>query len=273
MGAWRMEADKVRLRLFGGFALEVPSSGEPPSLPKRAAEAVLAVLAVCGVLGCTRARLVGLLWPESDDAHARHNLRNAVHGIRKALGHDAVLSQGDLLRLNAAKVASDVSEFSDAWRDGRLAEAVSMYRGPLLDGVQPSRAMAFERWVEDERNRLFRDCLEAVKRLAKGAEQKGRWDGAADWWARAVAMDRHNSRLVVRRMIALARAGDRVNALAEAEAHCEQLMSELQLEPDPAFLEEVDRVRTGEVGPVGYFTPAPLRRAPDLDPNPGPEKG
>lgn len=263
-----MHADMVRLRLLGGFALEAPSSDESPCLPKRSAEAVLAVLAICGDLGCTRARLVGLLWPESDDAHARHNLRDALHGIRSVLGHDTVLGQGDTLRLNSATVGSDVKDFAEALAGGRLAEAVALYRGPLLHGVQPSRALEFERWVEDERGRLFRDCLEAVKRLAKTAEQEGRWDGAAGWWARAVAMDRLNSRLVVRRMVAMARAGDRVNALVEAEAHVVQLKAELELEPDPAFLEELERVRRGHIGPAGYFTPAPMRRTRDPDPNP-----
>jgi hypothetical protein len=46
-----------RLRVLGGFALDGPPGGAT-ALSKRRAEAVLAVLAVSGDLGCTRERLL-----------------------------------------------------------------------------------------------------------------------------------------------------------------------------------------------------------------------
>lgn len=251
-----------RIRLFGGFALERSAEDLVSSLPQRRPQAVAAILAVCGDLGCTRERLLGLLWPESDEARARHNLRDALYSLRRALGHDAVLSPGDTLRLDAAVVGSDVREFADALTAARLADAVDLYRGPLLDGFHIDGSAAFERWVDDERARLFRERQQAVKRLAKKAEHEARWDAAADWWDRAIAADRYNSRLVVRRMVALTRAGDRANAIQEGEAHVRLLMEELELESDAAFLEELDRIRSGELGAAHFFTPAPFR--PDL---------
>ena len=74
-----------RLRVLGGFALEGPSGAAPPTRPQRRGDAVLAVLAVCGDLGCTRERLVALLWPESDEARAQQGLRDALYAIRRAL--------------------------------------------------------------------------------------------------------------------------------------------------------------------------------------------
>ena len=64
-----------------------------------------------------------------------------------------------------------------------------------------------------------------------------------------------NSRLVVRRIVALTRAGDRANAVLEAEQHCRELRSELDLEPDPALLDELERIRGGAVGPAQFFAP------------------
>ena len=222
-----------RLRLLGGFALEGPSGAATDQLAQRRGEAVLAVLAVCGGLGCTRERLIALLWSESDEAHARHNLRDALHAARRALGLDTVRTLGDTLRLDPTAVTSDVMEFAEALTAGRLDEAVASYRGPLLDGFHVSGAPQFERWVDDERARLLRECLEAIKRLAKKAEHEGRWDGAAEWWARAAELDRYNTRFVVRRIVALARGGDRANAINEGEAHCDLLKSDLELDPDP----------------------------------------
>ena len=213
-----MAGQTYRIRLFGGFALE-RSDGEVVSLPQRRADAILAILAVSGDMGASRERLLGLLWPESDASRARRSLRDALYAIRTTAGADALLSPADTLRLDPGVVSSDVGAFAAALGAARLAEAVDLYRGPLLDGFHLDGSAAFERWLDDERERLFRDYQLALKRLAKKAEHEDRWDAAADWWGRAVAADRFNTRLVVRRMVALARAGDRANAVQEAEAH------------------------------------------------------
>ena len=257
----------IRIRLLGGFSIEGPPGVPTPRLPQRRAGAALAVLAVCGDLGCTRERLIALLWPETDESSARHNLRDALHAIRRALGSNAVSSMADVVSLELAALTSDVQQFSAALNAGRLSEAVAAYRGPLLDGVHIDGAPEFERWVDDERARLHRECIEAVKRLAKAAEIEGRWDAASEWWARAVALDRYNTRFVVRRMVALARAGDRANAIIEGEAHCRLLKADLDLEPDEAFHEELRRIRNLGLGAAGFFTPAfPRPNPPETEP-------
>lgn len=224
-------------------------------LPEGRAEGLLALLAVAGDLGCRRDRIVALLWSERDAAHARHNLRDILHEIRAVLGADAVPGSGNVLLLHPAHIESDVQEFGTALATGRLADAVAVYRGPFLDGFHLREAPEFERWVDDERGRLCHDCLGAAKRLAKEAENERLWDAAAEWWARAITLDRYNTQLVVRRMVALARRGDPVNAIKEGETHCRLLKSDLDLEPDPSFLEELQRIRSGQVGPACYFTP------------------
>jgi DNA-binding SARP family transcriptional activator len=206
-------------------------------------------------MGCTRDRMIAFFWPESDKAHGRHNLRDAVYSLRSTLSRDAVIGQGDVLRLNPTIIAADVAEFNRALSAGRLADAADMYTGPLLDGFHIDAVPEWERWIEGERTRLLQDCLGAFKRLAKKAENQERWDEAARWWGRAVALDSFNSRLVVRRIMALGRRGDRANAIQEGEAHIRLLRSELDLDPDPSFLEELERIRQGDLGPVRFFTP------------------
>jgi DNA-binding SARP family transcriptional activator len=218
------------------------------------------VLAVSDDLGCSRDRLIAYFWPESPEFKARHNLRDALYALRQTLGSEAVLNAGDSLRMNPAVLHSDVQAFGKALREGRLAEAVGLHRGPFLDGFHLDGAHAFEQWVESERTRLAQDRQQALKQLAKKAEVAERWDEAAEWWGRAVAGDRFNSRLVVRRMVALTRAGDRANAVIEGEEHCRELTAELGLDPDPALLEELARIRDGEVGPPQFFTPPPRSR-------------
>ena len=237
----------VGLRVLGGFALDERSGGPAPALPKRRAQAALAVLAVCGDLGCTRERLLALLWPESDEASARHGLRDALHAIRRALGPEAVPSSGSHLRLDSSVVRSDAGSFTEALGSGRLADAVGVYGGPLLDGFHVDDAPEFERWLDGERTRLAREYGEALKQLATAAERAEAWGEAADWWARGVEHDPVNSYLVLQQARVLATIGDRANAIQVVEGHARRLREEFDLEPDREILATIERIRRGEL--------------------------
>jgi DNA-binding SARP family transcriptional activator len=236
-----------RLRLLGGFALEGPAGASAFPVPQRRAEAVMAVLALCGDLGCSRERLIALLWPESDDARSRSALRSTIHTIRHALGPGAVLSAGELLRLDASVVNSDVESFARARGSNRQGDAVRSYGGPLLEGFHLDGAPDFERWLDGERTRLARQYAEALERLATAAEGAGAWGEAASWWAHAEEHDPLNSRFALRHARALVAAGDRANAIVSAEVHVRRLREELDLEPDREVLQEIEGIRRGEV--------------------------
>jgi serine/threonine-protein kinase len=236
-----------RLRMLGGFALDGPSGAAAPASLKRRAEAVLAVLAASGELGCSRERLLALLWPESDEAGARKGLRDALHAIRRALGAGALASGGRLLRLDPAVISSDVQSFTQALASDRSADAVRLYGGPLLDGFHVDQAVEFERWLDGERVRLAREYGELVKRLAVAAESAGAWDEAVGWWARAVEHDPVNSLLVLQQARVLATIGDRANAIKVVEGHARRLREEFDLEPDRETLATIERIRRGEL--------------------------
>ena len=237
-----------RLRVLGGFALEGPSETATFPVPQRQAEAVLAVLAVCGDLGCSRERLMALLWPESDEARSRRALRSTLHLLRRALGSDAVLSAGELLRLDASVVNSDVESFARALGSDRQADAVRSYGGPLLEGFHLDGAPDFERWLDGERTRLAREYAEALERLATAAERAGAWGEAASWWAHAEEHDPLNSRFALQHARALVAVGDRANAVKVAEVHVRRLREELDMEPDREVLAEIEGIRRGDVG-------------------------
>jgi TolB-like protein/DNA-binding SARP family transcriptional activator/Flp pilus assembly protein TadD len=224
------------------------------------------VLAVCGDLGCTRERLVALLWPESDESRAQQGLRDALYAIRRALGPDAVLSGSRLLRLDPAVVVSDVDTLAQALSSGRHAEAVGVYAGPLLDGFHVDDATEFERWLDDERTRLARQCAEALEHLATEAERAGAWHEAVGWWGRAVEHDPVNSHFVLQHARAMTAIGDRANALKAADAHARRLREELDLEPDGDFLASIERIRRGETparpGLLPRPTPGPAEDMP-----------
>ena len=76
---------ELEILLFG--SLEVRVEGKVVSrLPSRRAAWLLALLAIRNGRPIERNNLAGLLWPDSSDAAALHNLRQTLAGLRRALG-------------------------------------------------------------------------------------------------------------------------------------------------------------------------------------------
>src|SRR3982750_998351 len=70
--------------------------------PKRVA--LLVYLAVESRNGpVSRDRLLALFWPESDSAHARNTLSQALHHLRQSLDADVIVAEG----ANAVRVRAD----------------------------------------------------------------------------------------------------------------------------------------------------------------------
>src|SRR5436190_10207124 len=88
---------RIELYLLGGVELRgVEREVADRVLAQAKLTALLALLALAPERRPQRRdRLVGLLWPELDQAHARTALRKAVHALRNALGADIVRSRGD----------------------------------------------------------------------------------------------------------------------------------------------------------------------------------
>ena len=62
------------LRLLGGLALEGPSGPVSGRVAQRRRLGLLALLGTAGEKGLSRDKLAGYLWPETDEANAKHLL-------------------------------------------------------------------------------------------------------------------------------------------------------------------------------------------------------
>ena len=96
----------------------------------------------------------------------------------------------DPLRLNPAVVEADVAEFARAIEAGNDARAVTLYRGPFLDGFFLAGAPEFEHWAEGTRTRLAAEHAQALRRLAVEARDLGRQTAEIDLWRRIVSDER-----------------------------------------------------------------------------------
>lgn len=235
----------LRLRLLGSVDLSGADGRDGATVlaqPKRVA--LLAYLAAATPRGFHRRdTLLPLLWPESDQAHARLALRQALHGIRSALGAGAVIGRGaEEISLDPA-AECDVVDFDRAISDGRLADALDLYRGELLRGFYVRDAPDFERWLEDERARRRAAATTAAADLADRCTERGAVGEGIRYLRGALRFAPLDERLVRRLIALLDRMGDRAAALAVYDDFHARLAAELEVEPSPETLALIAAVR------------------------------
>jgi len=256
------------LRLLGIPGLEGLSGPVPGrTIPGRRL-AILALLGAGGTAGLSRDKLIGLLWPDRPGPDARHSLSDVVYRLRRDLGEVVLTSDGEMLRLDRAVVSVDVDEFDVAIARGDFPAATDLYRGPFLDGFHlAGSCREFEGWVDHQRARFGLEYERILESLAERSEADGHDILAIESWRQLSRNDPANSRVVLRLMRALARAGDSANAVQLAREHELYLRAELDLEPPTEVRELADRLRTAsgswspvagkEAGPANGPVPFP----------------
>ena len=205
--------------------------------------AILALLARAGERGISREKVIGYLWPDSDEERARRLLSQAVYMLRRDLGSEEAIVGTRDLRLGTDVLTSDVAEFEHALAAHDFERAASLYGGPFLDGFYLPGAGEFERWVEDERRGLEHEGDTAIEKCAKAAEARGDHAVAVIWWRRMAARDPINARIAICLMRALAAAGDRSSAIRHAAIHQALVREELDLPADAAVVRLADELR------------------------------
>ncbi len=230
------EVPLVELRILGGLNLLGASGRElTPVLAQPKRVALLAYLAAATPRRLHRRdSLLALFWPELDQEHARAALRQALHGLRHALGDGVLVTRADEdIGIDAEQIRCDVLEFERAAESGHLADALDLYRGDLLEGFFIRGAPQFEQWLEDERARLKAVALRSATQLADRSETQGGLTEAAQWSRRALRIAPLDEPALRHLMKTLDRLGDRAGALEAYETFAKRLTAELEADPAP----------------------------------------
>lgn len=228
--------------------------------------ALLAYLAMESDRPHTRAALEGLLWPESAPEAASASLRTALADLRRVLedpkAHQPYLHiTHDTLQFNAQSDSRvDAAEFSrltgylhlprsdcspiDA---EALATAMSLYRGPFLEGFSISDSAAFEEWSSLWRERIGQAALNGLGALARYHEACGEYTPALEYARRQVALDPwlEDGHRQVMRILSL--NGQRAEALAQYAVCRKALAMELGLEPSAETVRLAEAIRAGDL--------------------------
>ena len=183
----------VQLRILGPISLTGEDGATLDDVVSQTRRfALLAHLAMRAPKGFIRRdALLPLFWPELDQDRARGALRQALYFLRNALGSDALVSRGsEEVGIATDKLWCDATEFEAAVKARRLDDALTLYRGDLLESFFISEAPDFEQWMQAEQTRLRTLAAQVALDAASEAERRGDFRGAAVLLRRACAAPR-----------------------------------------------------------------------------------
>lgn len=117
----KVEDTQLVIRVLGSFSLTL--AGQELPIVSRKAKALLAYLALIESGSETRERLVGLLWSNTDEEHARGSLRQALRELRNLflrLGYSGFITSKTSVLLHHSTISVDLHDALDAAEAGEV---------------------------------------------------------------------------------------------------------------------------------------------------------
>jgi DNA-binding SARP family transcriptional activator/TolB-like protein/Tfp pilus assembly protein PilF len=237
-------------------------------LPRgKKARAILGYLSVTAGERASRTRLAAMLWDRAPDAQARSSFRGALHELSSAMGplvNELISADRETVKLNANLCWIDATAIlAPEITSANRSELSTLCKGELLeelDGVSES----FDQWLLGERTRFnqqLSDLLEAE--LNQLTRSKADLKQLIPSVRRLIAFDPTHEGASRALMRALAKLGERAQALREYERCRKALRKALDVEPSPETRALADAIRTFSGG-MGHHKPA-SSSTPPLD--------
>ena len=217
--------DAVQLNLIGAFELFV--RGRPISMPL----GVQRVIAFVALQGRTVARsfVVGNLWPEASEEHARASLRSALWRLRRLESAVLVADAAQIQLARAVRLdTADVMNPPVAGADPRSSRRMlpPMYSGELLPGW-------YDDWVVMARERIRFMQLRALEDMAERSRAEGRLAEAEEAYRAAADLEPFKETVQRGLIKVLLQAGSPGEAIHRYRAYRLLLHDELGVEPSP----------------------------------------
>ena len=232
----------IQIQSLGGISLQGPD-GSPIRLRSRKHVGLLLYLAMSGRRMFTRDHLTSLFWTSSPD-RARHSLSQAAYDLRSHLRGALVRESGEQLALDGRNLEFDALEFESAVKQGRLGNAIELYRGPFAQNLTGAGTPEFDRWLEAERLRIARLAEVTFRRFAGECESKGRWGEMCVAAMRLTDMTPLDEEAHLCLMRGLWLHGDPTAALKHYDSAIELLQRELPTGPSEQISDLADRIRS-----------------------------
>jgi DNA-binding SARP family transcriptional activator len=191
--------------------------------------AVLAVLLLGANRVVPRADLVDAVWPQGPPPTAATALQVYVSRLRKTLPAGALETRPAGYLLHVERGELDVDRFERLASEARPREALALWHGPPVEGIElGGSARAEVQRLAELHTAVLEERIDADLALGRHAELVGELEGL-------VARHPLRERLRGQLMLALYRAGRQAEALEQYRAARSVLLDELGLEPDAAL--------------------------------------
>jgi predicted ATPase/DNA-binding SARP family transcriptional activator len=243
----------LRVRALG--PLEVWRDGERIDSPvwRQARPRELLLYLLCHPAGRTREQIGLAFWPDASTAQVKNNFHVTLHHVRKVLGRaDWIVFADDRYRVNEALGI----EF-DAWsferqvtralkarqsdRRESLHAALALYGGVFLEDAGAAD------WHLEVRERLRMRWVEGMLAYGAALDEAGAFIEAAETYRLLVARETLHEEAYRRLMTALARSGERLQAVRSYERLATLLRVDLDAEPEADTRNLYERLRRAEV--------------------------
>ncbi len=233
-GSGDMTAE-LELKVLG--PLEAAADGCPLTLGGPRQRVLFAVLLLHANEVVSRARLVDALWGDRPPEKAANALQVAVHGLRKVLGHDRVVTHGAGYRLRVEPGELDLERFTRVCERARaerpaaaaetLRDGLSLWRGRALADLEGTP------FIDAQRERLEELRLSALERRIDADLELARHAELVPELEALVREHPYRERAREQLMLALYRAGRQTEALAVYQNARKALVDELGLDLSP----------------------------------------
>ena len=235
---------RLEISCFGPPAVRLDDAPPPADVLWRKHLALLVYLALSPGRRRTREHLLGVLWPDKDEAQARHSLSEALRRLRAGLGAERLVASGDTLELAPEGLEVDALRF-DAAAAADPSAAIALARGDFLEGIGAGDAAPLEEWVELVRGHYRARVTELLLAAGEGALAAGDVPRASELARRARERDPLSERPVRLLMRVLGLAGDPAGALEVYHAFAARLQAELAEQPGRDLAALAERLRSG----------------------------
>jgi len=232
--------------------------------------ALLSYLVVENSRAQRRDSLAALFWPDRPEGVARNNLRQALYGIRQAIGgteFDAIFtvtSDDILVNINeqlwldlaAYDIHRKASQIHNHDLTGpcpycmqHLRDAVEIYRGSFLEDVDLENNEPFQEWVTEKRETYRLLQIHSLEYLTYEYERMGDFSQAAVYAIMQARLDVLREAGYRRLITLLARAGRRGTALEWYETYRRKLAELPGQVVSPEMAELAEQVLQGRFDP------------------------
>jgi DNA-binding SARP family transcriptional activator len=230
---------RLQVRLFGAFEI-IADGRRLRSFNSLRLQRFLALIALRGGPQ-HRSRLAFELWPDSDEAQARTNLRKLLHDFRHSLPDSGAFVEIDNETVRWSPTGPtevDVLRFRDALAAGDFELAARLYSGDFLPAC-------YDDWVLEERAKLRAEAHGALVRLTEEAAGRENHEATVRHAQRIIDLEPADEAAARIQMEAHRALGDRAAALRCYHRYAEVLERDLGVAPAEAIEAIYQQLRAG----------------------------